>query len=270
MCFRKGWESRGSCLRHPRGKRQGRQAGLDRLFHGMEECDIMKILVVADEESKALWDFFDPERVKGVDLIISCGDLNPAYLEFLVTMVNCPLLYVRGNHDRKYDIKPPLGCIDIDDKIYDFRGLRILGLGGSMRYKPGSDMYTEAEMATRVKKLRAACTLMNGFDILVTHAPAKGYGDMDDLPHRGFACFNDLLNRWKPAYMLHGHVHKTYSRDFKRERDHESGTVIINAYESTILEIKEEEYPGRGKTGSPLYDLYVSLKQKTKKSYSWD
>ena len=31
------------------------------------------------------------------------------------------------------------------------------------------------------------------FDILLTHAPCRGYGDMEDLPHRGFECFNDLL-----------------------------------------------------------------------------
>ena len=112
----------------------------------------MKILAIADNEEKILWDFYDSEMVKDVDLIISCGDLDPDYLEFLVTMTGVPLLYVRGNHDNKYDRKPPLGCIPIDDAVYNFRGLRILGLGGSMRYRPGaSDMYTEKEMRTRVR-----------------------------------------------------------------------------------------------------------------------
>ncbi len=222
----------------------------------------MKILTVADEECKALWDFYDPARTEGVDLIISCGDLNPDYLQFLVTMVSCPLLYVRGNHDRKYDINPPLGCECIDDRIYDFRGLRILGLGGSMRYKPGSDMYTEEEMEKRIARINRQAVLMNGFDILVTHAPARGYGDMDDLPHQGFECFNALMNKWKPKYMLHGHVHKTYSRDFQRERPHESGTRIINAYEQYMLNVGENEFPRQGKTGSALYDLYVALRKK--------
>ena len=44
----------------------------------------MRILVVADEESKALWDFYDRSRTEGIDLIISCGDLHPDYLQFLV------------------------------------------------------------------------------------------------------------------------------------------------------------------------------------------
>ena len=77
----------------------------------------MRVLIVADEEAKALWDYYDPARVEGVELILSCGDLNSRYLEFLVTMVNCPLLYVHGNHDNRYDRQPPEGCIDIEDRI---------------------------------------------------------------------------------------------------------------------------------------------------------
>lgn len=226
----------------------------------------MKILVIADEENKGLFDYYDPIRTKDVDLIISCGDLHREYLEYLVTMTNVPLLYVRGNHDRDYSKNPPQGCVDIDDKIYDFRGLRIMGLGGSMRYQPGSDMYTEKEMEHRISKMRAAMTLRNGIDLLVTHAPAAGYGDLEDLPHRGFHCFNSLLEQWKPKYMLHGHVHKTYDANFKREYEHPSGTHIINCYDSYYLEIGQDEHPAKGQTGSALYDLYVNVQKRRKHS----
>ncbi len=112
----------------------------------------MRILTIADKECRALWDYYQPGTLKGVDLILSCGDLDPDYLQFLVTMAGCPLLYVRGNHDERYDRKPPLGCTCIEDKVYDFHGLRILGLGGSMRYKNSPCMYTEAEMQARIRK----------------------------------------------------------------------------------------------------------------------
>ena len=46
----------------------------------------MKILLLADEESKYLWDFFEKEKLDGIDLIISCGDLKAEYLSFLATM----------------------------------------------------------------------------------------------------------------------------------------------------------------------------------------
>ena len=133
----------------------------------------MRILTIADKECRALWDYYQPGTLKGVDLILSCGDLDPDYLQFLVTMAGCPLLYVRGNHDERYDRKPPLGCTCIEDKVYDFHGLRILGLGGSMRYKNSPCMYTEAEMQARIRKAGWQIRLMGGFDILLTHAPAK-------------------------------------------------------------------------------------------------
>lgn len=222
----------------------------------------MNILAIADEPEQALWDFYRPQMTEGVDLILSCGDLKPEYLEFLVTMANCPLLYVRGNHDGVYDVRPPEGCIPIDDQIYDFHGLRILGLGGSMRYGGSRDMYTETEMSARIRRLRAKLVWMNGFDLLLTHAPAKGYGDLEDLPHRGFACFNTLLNKYRPAYMLYGHVHAAYDALGKREMTHESGTKLINCAPSRRFTIGQDEYPIQGKTGSALYDLYLSLKNR--------
>lgn len=222
----------------------------------------MKILAVADKEDPRFWDFYDPARTAGLDLILSCGDLDPDYLQFLVTMTSCPVLYVRGNHDRRYDRRPPEGCIGIDDRVYDFRGLRILGLGGSMRYQPGaSDMYTEQEMCRRIRRLKSRIAMTNGFDVLVTHAPCRGYGDMEDLPHQGFDCFNELLMRWKPKYMLYGHVHKEYG-EFQRETEHESGTKLINAYESHFFSVGDDEHPPKGRTGSALYDLYISLQER--------
>jgi len=222
----------------------------------------VKILVVADKECKSLWDYFSPDKLEDIDLIISCGDLNSNYLQFLVTFGGCPLLYIRGNHDRGYDKNPPDGCICIENMIYNHHGIRIAGLGGSMRYKTGSDMYTENEMAARVSKLSLKARMTNGVDLLVTHAPPKGYGDMEDLPHRGFECFNGFLMRFKPLYLLHGHVHKSYSHKFERERSHPSGSIIINAFESYVLEIPDIAYPEYGKTGSVLYDLYCRTRQK--------
>ena len=121
-------------------------------------------------------------------------------------------------------------------------------------------MYSEPQMKRRIMKLSANLMLTGGFDILVTHAPAGGWGDMEDLPHQGFKCFNGLLEKYRPAYMLHGHVHQAYGH-FKREMTHSSGTRIINTCGSVRLCIQPEEYPEIGKTGSPLYDLYQRVKE---------
>ena len=107
----------------------------------------MRILAVSDIESKSLYDFFSPDKVEGVELIIGCGDLREEYLEFLVTMINVPLLYIHGNHDDHFK-REPEGCVCIDDKFYEYKGIRFVGLGGSFRYREGAYMYafTRASM----------------------------------------------------------------------------------------------------------------------------
>ena len=143
----------------------------------------MKLLCIADEECKALWDYYTPDKIEGVDLIIACGDLNRNYLEYLTTMVPVPVLYVHGNHDEGYDQHPPEGAICLDDDLYVYRGLRIVGLGGACRYRTGAWQFTEAEMRKRINRLRGKIDRHGGFDVLVTHAPMHGYGDLNDLPH---------------------------------------------------------------------------------------
>lgn len=199
----------------------------------------MRILAIADEESKYLWDFFEKSKLEGIDLIISCGDLDPRYLSFLVTFTTAPVLYVHGNHDNKYERIPPEGCICIEDKIYVHEGVRILGLGGSMRYKPGEHQYTEKQMVKRVKKLRFQLFKKRGFDILVTHSPAYQLNDGRDLPHQGFQAFRKLMEKYHPKYFLHGHVHMSYGRQHKRY-DKYMDTHIINAYERVIFDFEDE------------------------------
>ena len=106
----------------------------------------MRILTVSDEESSYYYDHYVPGRLEGFDLILSCGDLRREYLEFLSTLAGCPVVYVRGNHDDRLENAPPEGCLCAEDKIVVCHGLRILGLGGSHRYRPGKNMYTEAQM----------------------------------------------------------------------------------------------------------------------------
>jgi len=202
----------------------------------------VKILLVADEESKSLWDYWDKSKIEGTDLIISCGDLKPEYLSFLVTMSGADVLYVHGNHDENYIQNQPEGCICIEDDIFVYKGVRILGLGGSMKYRNGKFMFTEKEMQSRINRLKFKLLRRKGFDILVTHAPAYNLNDMEDLPHRGFECFNTLISKYHPAFFVHGHIHSSYS-SFRRITE-VSGTTVVNAFEKYFI-----EYPDNQKRG---------------------
>ena len=189
----------------------------------------MKILTISDEESADLWDYYQPGRLAGIDMILSAGDLKASYLSFLVTMANRPLLYVHGNHDWRYDSNPPEGCDCIDDKLVTVNGLRILGLGGCQMYNRGPYQYTERQMERRIRKLQLKLKRAGGVDIVLTHAPLRGYGDADTVVHRGYEAFFPLLDKYKPKYFIHGHVHKSYSgTNFQRTMQYGS-TTIINA-----------------------------------------
>ncbi|MDD5931666.1 MAG: metallophosphoesterase [Oscillospiraceae bacterium] len=196
----------------------------------------MKLLFVSDRESPYLWDYYQPGRLSEYDLILSCGDLKSSYLSFLVTMSRCPLLYVHGNHDGSYAKRPPEGCLCIEDKLLTVGGLRILGLGGSPFYSGGPHQYTDRQMEWRIRKLWWQLRRAGGMDIVVTHAPPAGFGDGGDYAHRGFEALLPLLDKYRPRYLVHGHVHSNYGTGNPRMLQRKD-TVIINAYERYVLEL---------------------------------
>ncbi|MBT4287828.1 MAG: metallophosphoesterase [Deltaproteobacteria bacterium] len=195
----------------------------------------MKILLISDKPSPALYDHFNPDIFQGVNIVISCGDLPAYYLEFIITMLNVPCYYVPGNHDTAFVKKPPPGWDLLDGKVIDFQGLSIMGFGGSMKYKVGPFQYTEKEMKARLLRMKPKLwRKKNKIDILVTHAPAENLGDLEDLPHKGFKTFQYILDHYKPKYFLHGHVHLNYSRNPRQIKYGE--TEIINGYEYHIFD----------------------------------
>ena len=146
------------------------------------------------------------------------------------------MLYVHGNHDDRYTDVPPEGCICVEDKLYTYQGVRILGLGGCMRYKQsGGHQYTQRQMDRRVRRRRLDLFRQGGFDILLSHAPALGLNDGEDLCHTGFDAFNGLMDKYKPRYFIHGHMHMNYGQDVPRRAAY-GETQVINAYESYLFD----------------------------------
>ena len=204
----------------------------------------MRILTVSDEECPALWDYYIPGRLDGIDLIISCGDLKASYLSFLVTMAKCPVLYVPGNHDIRYAANPPEGCDPIDGHYVVYNGIRIMGLGGCRRYHPGPHQYTERQMRHRIRNLWYPLWRHKGVDIVVTHSAPADLGDDEDMAHWGFEALRKLLDKHHPRFLVHGHVHMTYGQSAVRELEY-NGTTVVNAYERYIIEIPDRPYPLR-------------------------
>ncbi|MGQ9629959.1 MAG: metallophosphoesterase [bacterium] len=207
----------------------------------------MKILTVSDEVVPIVQSPRIVERFGDVELVLSCGDLPPHYLEYIVTLLNVPLYYVIGNHDggirrdpKTYEKSFPSGCVNIDDRIVEYRGLLIGGLEGSMRYSGEEYQYTEFEMRMKILRMGPKLWFNNltrgrPIDILITHAPPLGIHDGEDLCHRGFKSFLSFMDKYKPRYLIHGHKH-LYSSKEPTETMY-GATKVINTCGYKIIEI---------------------------------
>jgi Icc-related predicted phosphoesterase len=202
----------------------------------------MRVLAVSDQIVESLYGPAVREIARGVELVLSCGDLPSAYLEYLVSMLDVPLLYVMGNHaSAGGDKEFPEGCQNLDNRVVESQGLLIAGLQGSIRYNDeGSYQYSENEMRTKIAGLLPAL-YKNKFrrgrylDILVAHAPPFGIHDGRDLAHNGFKSFLWLIDHYRPEYLIHGHQH-VYDRRTVTESIR-GRTLVVNAFGYKILNI---------------------------------
>lgn len=203
----------------------------------------MRILTVSDTVVSDLKDPVDPEFLKGVDLVLSCGDLPPEYLASLAARTGAPLYYVLGNHDIRHSGPMPAGCLNLHGRVLKYGGLRLLGLEGSRWYNGGPNQYTEKEMQRMVRGLRAPIRRAGGVDIVITHAPPRHIHDAEDPCHIGFESFQALIDLYEPRYFFHGHIHRLFENPADRITI-VNRTKVINTYGFYLLDISSETPPG--------------------------
>jgi uncharacterized protein len=217
----------------------------------------MKILAVSDRVLDRLYCSDVKQKYADIDLIIGCGDLPFYYLDFLISALDVPLVYVLGNHDQgpQYTADGRIltdvrGGRNIHARSVECEGLLIAGLEGSMRYRPQAAlMYSEAEMRQQVTRLVPRLLLNRQrygryLDILVTHSPPFGVHDRSDIAHTGFKIFNTFIKLFKPRYLLHGHIH-LYRQNTPRVTLVEN-TSVINVYPYRILDLEKPPKPLSG------------------------
>jgi hypothetical protein len=206
----------------------------------------MKILAVSDQIIDRLYSGSVKETYPDVNMILGCGDLPYAYLEFLVTMLNVPMFYVPGNHDPAYKQNDGFyagGGTNLDLNVTYCKGLLIGGVGGSLHYHPGGpNQYSQNAMFLRVYRLLPKIFISRlrykrPLDILITHSPPAGIHDDDDPAHRGLRALNYLLHWAKPRMMLHGHT-MFYRQNLQSHITRYEQTDIVNIYPFRVFEIE--------------------------------
>ncbi|MCI5665568.1 MAG: metallophosphoesterase [Spirochaetia bacterium] len=233
----------------------------------------MKILCVSDYVDPLIYNQNAKEIFPDIDAIICAGDLPMDYIDFIVSVFNKPTYFIFGNHNLKdfgfyHKIDSPQGeqqymerkhhgsgakymgfktsvenIFTIKDSVTGKeRPLLMAGVSGSLKYNNGLCQYSDFEMKLKLikmipKLLKNKKKYGTYLDIFLTHATPRHIHDHEDPCHKGFECFNWFIEKFKPTYMIHGHIHLY---DMREERiGVYNNTTVINAYAHHILEIPE-------------------------------
>jgi Icc-related predicted phosphoesterase len=207
----------------------------------------IKILSLSDIILESVYSSQVKTRFPDVDLILGCGDLGYYYLEYVVSKLNVPLYYVRGNHANLVEHTSsgpkagPQGGTDLHLRVINHHGLIVAGIEGSLRYKKGPFQYSQSEMWRNVSLLvpsllKNKAVYGRYLDVFISHAPPWGINDKQDLPHQGIKAFRWLLEKFRPKYHFHGHIH--IYRQYEQTVTKFKSTKVINTYGFAETEIE--------------------------------
>lgn len=200
----------------------------------------MKILSISDKVVSFLYSPQVKLKFSHVDFVVACGDLPYYYQEYIISVLDKPLFFVRGNHDpveeigENWSCHQPLGGVDLHRKVVHYQGVLLAGVQGSIRYNKQSPFqYTQSQMWSHVYNLIPALMfnrLRYGrfVDIFVSHSPPWLIHDKKDYPHQGIKAFRWFIQVFKPKVHFHGHTH-VYRPDVIT-RTHFGPTEVVNSY----------------------------------------
>jgi hypothetical protein len=205
----------------------------------------IRLLAVSDEVDKSLESPASREGLGPLDLIVGCGDLEPAYLSFLADAFGVPLHYVRGNHDvgaawsatRREMLPERL----LDGRPFTEGGLHLVGFSGAPRYAPHGRLGADQQVSGRSMWWRVLAAyprlVRHRPMLLVTHAPPRGLNDAEDHAHRGFTAFRWLIDRLRPPLWLHGHT-ALVRRGLDDRTERHDGTLLVNVTGAMLVELE--------------------------------
>ena len=234
----------------------------------------MKILCVSDYVDPLIYNQNVKEAFSDIDLILCAGDLPMDYVDFIVTVFNKPTYFIFGNHNLKEfpyyhreahttssarmvheyaDTSHAHGATYLGFKLFEDNRfeikdpvsgkktpLLIAGCSGSMKYNKGMSQYSDFQMKLKLLKLVPRLILNKikygrYLDIFMTHASPRKIHDHEDPCHIGFECYNWFIQKYKPTYMVHGHIHLY---DMREERIGKYfDTTVVNAYAHCVIEL---------------------------------
>ena len=162
-----------------------------------------------------------------VDVCLLLGDLSKEDIIIIKEkVVDVPIYGVLGNHDG-FELYDRHGIENIHGKVVEVNGVKIAGMGGSLRYKY-SDMplYTDEESFEIAESMDRA-------DILISHdSPKFMHGDRD-FAHSGLQGITHYCEKWNEPLNIHGHHHENFSKVL------ENGTRSVGCFGVQIVDTRK-------------------------------
>lgn len=139
------------------------------------------------------------------DLCLLLGDHHSNDLNKLLKYVSKDKIYaLLGNHDNNYIDN--YGLNNLNGKVIDIRGVKLLGIQGSFKYKP-----VDFPSFTQEESIRF---LMNkeAVDVLISHDGPFNDDMINNPAHQGLFGITYYLFKNKVKYNIHGHIHYEYEK----------------------------------------------------------
>lgn len=154
------------------------------------------------------------------DILVHAGDLTRhgeidellELNEFIGTLPHPVKIVIAGNHDFCFERNPEecrerlTNCIYLEDQSVTIEGLKFYG----SPWQPW--FYDWAFNLQRGEEIRAKWDLIpEDTDILITHGPPQGIGDMTaSCTQAGCKDLLDRVRKIKPQLHIFGHIHEAY------------------------------------------------------------
>ena len=246
----------------------------------------MRFLCVSDMIDPLVYSTSVKERYGDVDAVLCAGDLPMEYVDFITDSLGKPTFFVFGNHDlEEYpyykrgghyaggadatqieQMAHGHGADYLSNRVIRHRHLTfnlpngkttpllLCGVTGSMRYNNGDAQFTEREMKRQLLAL-APKLFWNKLrygrycDVFLTHASPRHIHDKEDPCHKGFECFNWFIKKFRPALLVHGHIH-SYDLAARRVTETE-GTTVVNVFSHLVIDYNPEFSGEKGEVFVP-------------------
>lgn len=188
----------------------------------------ISLLVIADTHGTLNEEYFSSyiNNTK-YDICILVGDHTGRDIEILLRYVDKNKLYgIKGNHDSEYltnyDIQ------DINGKIIEINGIKILGMEGSFKYKPVNfPSFTQEESIAFFDNKEKV-------DILVSHDKKFDCTKLKDPAHQGLIGITDYLFKNNIPIHIHGHIHEPYQKEMI------NGTTEYSVFGYELIELNKK------------------------------